>query len=61
MTLFETFPVGALETRARALLMHVEAAAQREGREDPSEAQHLSDVLMMMDCARLLDTQRGEG
>ena len=61
MTLFETFPIGALETRARALLAHVEAASQREGLDGPSEAQHLSEVLMVIDCSRLLDTQHKEG
>ncbi len=52
MTTFETIPPPGLERLARALLMHVEAASEREGLEYPSEAQHLSDELQTIDSMR---------
>lgn len=52
MTMFDNFATGALEDRARALLFHVEAAAEREGLEYPAEAQALADILKQMDASR---------
>ena len=52
MTTFEFSPRGATEKRARALLMHVEGAAEREGLDYPIEAQHMADILKRLDATR---------
>jgi hypothetical protein len=52
MTRFDNPPHGALESRSRALLSHVEAASEREGLEYPAEAQALATILKRLDEAR---------
>jgi len=52
MTLFESFTADPLENKARALLSHVEAAAEREGLDPPAEAQSLADLLKRLESGR---------
>lgn len=52
MTRFDNPPYGAVESRSRALLSHIEAASEREELEYPAEAQALATVLKQMDAAR---------
>lgn len=52
MTRFDNPATGVLEGRARALLSHVEAAAEREALPYPAEAQGLAQVLKHLDLGR---------
>ena len=53
MTRFDTAPDNRLESAARAILSHVEAAAEREGLPIPAEAQALARILTEKDLERV--------